>query len=168
MRAIPLTRGKETVVDDDDYEFLIRTKWSAGIWEDGPRPIRNSKTLNGKRHQIFMHREIWEHHYGSIPKGMEIDHINGDRLDNQLHNLRLCTRSQNMANQRKKAPHSSIFKGVCYYKRDERWQAYIQQDGRQYHIGYFDSEVGAAKAYDIEARKRFGEFAALNLNTGGI
>lgn len=89
----------------------------------------------------------------------EIDHKNGNGLDNRRENLRIATRSQNAANRFKRGG-SSKFKGVCI--AGKRWKAGIRQDGKSYHLGTFDTEEEAALAYNASATIRFGEFARLN------
>ena len=160
---IQLTQNKATMVDDADYEWLSKNGWYARNTRGLFYAQRTLRTADGKRHQVLMHREIWKHHHGSIPKGMEIDHINGNPLDNRLENLRLCTHAQNMANERKKAPHSSKYRGVNFNKYKGRWEAKIQSNSKPIHIGTFISETEAAKAYDTMAQELFGNLAQLNL-----
>lgn len=95
-------------------------------------------------------------------EGLEVDHINRDRLDNQRQNLRVVTRQQN-AQWRQGLPNStSRFKGVGLYKRRNIWRAYIKTNGKIIHLGYFDSEEDAARAYDTSAKRLFGDFAYTN------
>ena len=97
----------------------------------------------------------------NAPRGTIVDHINGNGLDNRLENLRLCSNSENSRNMRR-GRGASNFKGVSWFERDNCWRSYIVMLGRQLHLGYFDSEAEAARAYDIAAAKLFGEFAKLN------
>lgn len=100
---------------------------------------------------------------GADTNDSSIDHINMIRLDNQKKNLRFCTQSQNMANQGKpKHGHTSKYKGVFLFKRDQKWAAQICVNKKRMHIGYFDNEDSAAQAYNEAAQKHFGEFANLN------
>ena len=105
-----------------------------------------------------MHRVIMD-----APKGMHVDHINGNGLDNRRENLRLCTNSQNHMNRKTHRDSSSKYKGVSWNKRNSKWQAYIGSGIKRKNLGYFASESDAAKAYDIKAKECFGEFARLNL-----
>lgn len=102
-------------------------------------------------------------HLMNPPDGMEVDHIDGDGLNNRRVNLRIVTHRQNIWNRKKNVnPTSSKFKGVSLYKKSGRWVAYIAAHGKRRHIGYFDDEEAAARAYDAEARRLHGEFACLN------
>ena len=145
MKEIILTQVFVIKVDDEDYENIIQTKWY---------PCRQGRyyyatDING----IGMHRLIMK-----PPKGMECDHIDHDTLNNQKHNLRICTHHQNHMN----INSFRKFKGVRYRKDRKCFQSYIAPNGKQIYLGSFDSEIDAAKAYDNAALKYFGEFANLN------
>ncbi len=103
-----------------------------------------------------MHRQIM-----GAPAGMVVDHVNHKTLDNQRENLRVCTQSQNNANQRKTRG-ASRFKGVAWHKRTGKWHARIGKNGRRHHLGCFNNEALAAQAYNAAALEHFGEFALLN------
>ena len=91
------------------------------------------------------------------------DHVNGNGLDNRRVNLRPATRSQNGGNRRKAVATGSRFKGVTpYIGHPGRWLAYITLNKSKRHLGIFDDEAVAGRAYDDAARSLFGEFAALN------
>jgi hypothetical protein len=150
MRKIPLTRGLFALVDDEDFEKVNRFKWCAQKRKNTFHAAR----YFGKKY-VYMHQFL-------IPGVAEIDHENTNGLDNQKHNLRPATRSQNNANQTKRKNTSSIFKGV-YWQTGARWRAMIQiSPGIRFHLGYFDSEIEAAHAYDKAAKIHFGEFARPN------
>lgn len=89
----------------------------------------------------------------------DIDHINGVKTDNRLSNLRLASRSQNMANTGLRSTNKSGVKGVCWDKQSGRWDARIWKDGVAHRIGYFDDLDQAKVAYDAAASRLFGEFA---------
>ena len=123
-------------------------------------------TIDGKHY--YAHRLIFLYHNGYIPEG--IDHIDGDPLNNNVSNLRPATQSQNCMNKKKIKEMngksvSSDFKGVCWCKRDKKWSAQIQIDGKQNHLGYFASEVEAARAYDVAALERDAVFANCNFKS---
>ena len=98
------------------------------------------------------HRVLWEAFNGPIPEGMQIDHINGERDDNRLDNLRLVTRAENLRGYNKALKGStSRYRGVRLSKRTNKWNARITHNNKLLHIGYFASEVAAALARDIKA-----------------
>ena len=91
-----------------------------------------------------------------------VDHINGDHLDNRRSNLRIANVSENSHNARIRCDNSSGFKCVSYNRRKRKYRSYINNCGKQHHIGYFDNPEDAARAYDTAARFLFGEFACVN------
>ena len=158
MREIELTQRQVTLVDDKDYEELSKYKWHARlngrVWY-----ALHSRRENGKVHKILMHRLIM-----AAPQGLQVDHIDGDGLNNQRRNLRLVNSSQNQWNRtNKRRDTSSQFKGVTFHKSSGLWEARIRVYGIRRELGYFNDEVDAARAYNDAARELFGEFAALNL-----
>jgi len=163
MREIPLTQGKVAIVDDEDFEELSKYKWHASR---GRHTFYAIRTLGKHPHMqtIHMHREILK-----PPLLLLCDHINHDGLDNRRCNLRICTYSQNLWNQRLQGG-TSVYKGVYFDKRRNKWQAYItpKPKGERQHLGRFAKEIDAALAYDNAAAKFFGEFARLNFPEEGI
>lgn len=107
----------------------------------------------------FMHRIL----LGNPPS--DIDHANGYGLDNRRCNLRPCTDSQNQANRITKQ-HSSAYRGVSLVKKTGRWRAQLSVNQKYINIGYFGTEIEAARAYDAAATQHFGEFARLNFPSG--
>ena len=91
-----------------------------------------------------------------------VDHANNDRSDNRIENLRWASYNENQFNRKKREWTSSSYKGVSWYKNNNKWRVQIMINGQKKHIGYFDDEEDAAMAYDDAARKRFGEYAKLN------
>lgn len=151
-KKIPLTQGKVAIVDDEDFAFLSQWKW---YYAKG-YAVRNIGPTNQQR-QLQMHRVVM-----SIPKGRNIDHVNGVKLDNRRCNLRIATHPQNRYNSRPFTNSTSPYKGVALYRKTRKWRALIHYQGRAYHLGYFHSEEAAARAYDAKAKELFGEFAWLN------
>ncbi len=149
-RYIPLTQNLYALVDAEDYEGLTEYKWYAAFGLRG-RVYAKRSTRPGP---VSMHRLIM-----NPPKGMVVDHINGNGLDNRRCNLRLCTMQENAWNRRPRVEKtSSRFKGV--YPCGDKWLAQV---GRQ-RLGLFDDEVEAAKARDRKARELHGEHAWLNFS----
>lgn len=157
-RAIQLTRGKWALVDEADYEFVSEWRWTAtrgkhSCWYAG-RSIHHS---DGSIQYVRMHRVIL-----GVGPGEEVDHKNGDGLDNRRSNLRVCTHLDNTRNVALSGNNTSGFKGVYWCNRSRKWQACIKVDRRQLWLGGFASAADAAKAYDAAAIKHFGEFARTN------
>ena len=157
MKQIELTQNQYALVDDEDYNRLNKHKWcvmySPGL--KGYYAVRGIK--NGKPTLIYMHRIIM-----GAPKGMQIDHINHNILDNRKENLRVCTASQNGMNQKCRKNTTSEYKGVYWHKQNKKWRTRININGKRIYLGSFKSEIQAAKAYDKKAKILFGEFALLN------
>lgn len=154
-KQIALTQGKVTLVDDLDYERLNQWKWYANKQHNTWYAVRGIRDY-GKVTMIRMHREILH-----TPVGMDTDHKDGDGLNNRRNNLRCATTAQNHQNGRSRKG-TSRFKGVCRNRRAGKWKAYIHAEGRTVHLGCFDSETDAAKAYDNAAQRYFGDFACTN------
>ena len=151
MKEIQLSQQLTAVVDDEDYAELMKHRWcvrrgNGGFWV----AIRNSNGYDPKEgpRQYQMHREIMK-----APRGVEVDHINGDTLDNRRANLRLATRSQNLANRR--AFSNTGYKGVTRYKNDPT--RFTLQFAKVY-----TSAEEAAQMYDKITRLVNGEFARVN------
>jgi hypothetical protein len=108
------------------------------------------------RKKYLIHRLIWVYHYGEIPT--QIDHINGQRSDNRIENLRECSYSQNHGNKRMNRNNTSGYKGVFLDKRDGFWFVYVAHQ----YIGRSQSIEEAAAMYDKAAKKHFGKFALTN------
>lgn len=157
MKIIPLTRGLSALVDDEDFQELSKHKWYAKSMRTGKFYACRDAWPNGKRVHIQMHREIL-----GLGKGEQADHRNGNGLDNQRRNIRKCIASQNYANRDRKQNTTSRFRGVSWFKRDSRWVTHISKFHKTYNLGYYDSEIDAAIAYNRKAEEFFGEFARLN------
>lgn len=154
MKKIKLTQGKFALVDDEDFDFLNQFKWRlsnsnyAVRWENLP----------GKSHNrlLQMHRVIM-----NTPKGLLVDHINHDTLDNRKENLRNCTPSENKYNSGKYRTGKMKYKGIAKHSLN-RWKVQIKKDNVHYRAYGFTSEEDAARAYDQMAKELHGEFAVLN------
>lgn len=164
MKEIQLTQGYVALVDDEDEERISQHKWR--MTRNGRKnyAIRNvTDAATGKQGTVYMHRILMD----TQPE-QEVDHADHDGLNNRRENLRLCTKAENQYNRRKRSDEtSSRFKGVSWDKARAKWQAGIKVDRHNLYLGRFADEVEAARAYDAEARSRFGDFASLNLPEGG-
>ncbi|MGB7582952.1 MAG: AP2 domain-containing protein [Sedimentisphaerales bacterium] len=158
FRRIYLGEGEWTILDQQDYYRLGNFKWWLKGFKTKCYAFRTSKLGPMKTRFVSLHREIM-----NPPKGLVVDHRNGDGLDNRRANLRLATHSQNMINRPKtKSKTTSKFVGVNFDKSRNKWAAKIHYENKKIWLGRFDSEIDAAKAYDEAAIKYHGEFARLN------
>lgn len=156
MKQIQLTQNQVALVDDVDFQMLSQWKWHA---------VKSRNKIYSYRQDcskipyktVLMHRIVINAKNGDI-----VDHIDGDGLNNQKSNLRICTNTENMRNREKPLNNTSGYKGVSLYKRYSRYVAYIFFEGKRKHLGYFDDPIDAARAYDAKAKEYFGEFANLN------
>lgn len=155
------------VIDDADCELVRGYAWypsphgstfyaRAGIKRGRfgrKRGVRNPQK------EVYMHDLL-------MPKieGFEIDHSDGDGLNNRRsNNLRYATHQENCRNRVKHKVGQSSYKGVGWHKQHNKWRAYIRDDiGKDHHLGLFDSEIDAAKVYDMAAKQYHGEYACLN------
>ncbi len=119
----------------------------------------NIRKSNGKRGILPLHRLLL-----NAPSGLVVDHIDGNPLNNQRSNLRICTNIENKRNQKIRSDcKGSVYKCVSGNKTKKKFEAYIVYDKKRKSLGYFDLEEDAALAYNKEAIKIFGEFARLNI-----
>ena len=151
MKLIPLTRGKFSKVDDEDYDLLMHWHWTCSVAGYAVRGIKKNK----KCIAILMHRQLI-----NAPKGISTDHINGDCLDNQKSNLRLCTHAENIRNSKRHRNNTTGFKGVSFV--DGKWRMHIKKNYKMFWFGYFGTPEEAARAYDEKAKELFGEYARTN------
>ena len=154
MKEIYLANSKGiALVDNENYEWLNSFKWYLCNGY-----ARTSKKINNKVEKIFLHHLIM----GKPINKMEVDHIDRNGLNNQKLNLRIATHSQNNMNKPSYNNVTSKYKGVHWFKRDKKWVVQIGINGKHYHVGKFDNEIDAAKAYNKKAIELHGEFAYLN------
>lgn len=168
MKQIPLTRGKFALVDDEHYDRIMEHNW----WVNKAPHTYYAQSKLGTRKNISLHTFIL-----NPPKGMVVDHIDGDGLNCLNSNMRICTVAQNSKNRRKKECYTSKYRGVHYSIRhtkyttksgesklykSEGWVAQIKCDGKYKKIGVFKTEKEAAERYNEYAKKLHGEFNHLN------
>lgn len=110
----------------------------------------------GERYKA--HRVAWAIFYGRDPGIKFIDHVNGDRSDNRIQNLREATAAENCRNTKPKLNATSKFKGVCWSESAKKWRARITSNGKMKHLGYFDCESDAAEVYQTAAKADHKDF----------
>lgn len=119
------------------------------------------RTIERVYRDFYLSRILYQVFIGTIPTGLTVDHINRNKADNRLENLRLATQGQQNWNQNKKG--KTTYKGVTFDPVNNRWRARATYNYKEIWLGRFDTELEAAIAYDLFALKHFGEFAATNL-----
>lgn len=148
-------------VDAIDEEYLRQFTWLLCIKKTETRYAQRAVFQDGATLTVYMHREIWERHHGSIPDGFTPDHKNRNGLDNRLENLRLATPAQQGFN---KGPINSStgYKGVSFNTRMGKYRASIRCHPERLFLGWFTTAREAAIAYNKAALNLHGEFAYLN------
>jgi hypothetical protein len=157
MKTIPLTRGYETTVDDDDYEELNKYRWCVNICGQLiPYAARNIRdTVTGKQRTVRMHRVVMG--VQDAPRTTEVDHRNHDTLDNRKENLRVTDHAGNLANRKGAQANSRTGIRGVFLRPSGKYQAWVQHRRQRYHLGYYQTLEEAAAVVG-EARKRlFGE-----------
>lgn len=152
MRRIMVKKNprKYTIVDDEDFEKLSQFRWNL---TGGGRGHGNYVARRNDRTPVYMHREIL-----NAPKGMEVDHINGNRTDNRKSNLRLCTSTQNNWNMRLRKDNTTGYKGLRWRADVKSWRVNVKKDGKEIQVGYFKDKKEAIRARDTAAKELYGEF----------
>lgn len=137
--------NRTVLIDKGDYSLVGSKKWYFVVGR-----------YAGDKKGILMHRLIL-----NAEKGQQVDHINGNGLDNRRNNLRFVTQSQNMMNAKKRRNTTSKYKGVSWNKHHKKWKAEINYKKTNL-IGYFDVEKDAAMAYNRVAKKVYGVYGRPN------
>lgn len=143
----------KVIFDKEDLNIFMLFNWS--VLSSGKKKYlyKGVCKKGEKTKTVLLHRLIM-----NAPKGMEVDHINGNGLDNRKSNLRLCDKSQNGIN---RGPNKNgKLKGIT--KINNRWMARVNYYNKNIYIGLFKTPIDAAKAYNKKAKELFGEFAYMN------
>lgn len=160
MPAIKISsKGKvfEVLFDEEDRALVEAHRWCVAHAGRSKYAVTSIKTLGGVWRMARMHKMI-----AGTPEGLDTDHRNGNGLDNRRRNLRVCSRADNIRNQRLHASSSTGFRGVTRKvlpSGSVRFRAHIRVLGVQRHLGYFATAEAASRAYDAAADSAFGEFA---------
>lgn len=140
-------------VDDDKFEYLNQWKWRFNSWGY----ILRGERKNGDYKAVFMHREVLKPMENEV-----IDHINLDKTNNTLKNLRACSNAQNVRNIGLRKDNKSGYKGVHYNKFHQKWCSQITVNNKQINLGYFDCKHQAALVYNNYAKELHEDFAWFN------
>jgi hypothetical protein len=156
-RVIHMPNGMSAIVDDEDYDRLSGYSWYANT--DRRRRVTYAYRKAGGRRgrSVAMHREV-----AQPPPGLEVDHINGNGLDNRRSNLRLVTRQQNSMNRGLNRNNTTGYKGVTRPMGSRSYIASVKFNYRRIYLGSFPTAESAARAYDAAARRYHGEHAYTN------
>ena len=157
MKTIELTRGAVAIIDDEDYERLVGDSWELNRQGRG-YGVRKGRKGRGEPRTVHMHRAVL-----NAPAGVQIDHINGNSLDNRKCNLRYADTQKNAFNRKKpNVPCSSKYKGVFRRKNRPSWYARIKYNDKHIELGVYPDEDLAAAAYNFASKVMFGEFRREN------
>ena len=145
MKQIELTQGKMALVDDDMFDIINQRNWY--VLKDGNTFYATSHLTRKDNVDISKRPVVWMHHLvvGKPPKGFEVDHIDGDGLNNQRYNLRIVTKRVNHHNQI--AHRNGRLVGCYYNKYHKKWKAEIMIDGHRKFLGYYSTELEAHEVY---------------------
>jgi hypothetical protein len=155
MIEIPLTRGLVAMIDDEDFDLVSRYTWHAVKPTDKFYAATRICDESGVSRCIYMHRLI----LGVSAREDQVDHHNGNGLDNRRSNLRRCDNTQNNCNKGKTRRNTSGFKGVTYDRQHGRWRAQIGVNRKVKYLGLFDTAEAAFAARCAASAKYHGEFA---------
>jgi len=156
--AVPLGRGLFTIISHEDRGAVCEHRWYECRLGNHHYAYRRLGSGKNAPHE-FMHRFLLG--LGS-DDGRQVDHANGNGLDNRRGNLRYATKAENGRNRGPNRNNTSHYKRVCWHGRSGKWMASIQVDGEQIYLGLYDDPIGAALAYDLAAIEHHGEFAWTN------
>lgn len=151
--GIHLTKNKVAIIDATNYEKINMYRWRVSHTRNGSAyAVASSPRINKKYTTIWMHRIITD-----CPSHMEVDHKNGNGLDNRIENLRVCDHVHNSMNCKTPIHNTSGHRGVSFY--GNRWHSRIDYQGKRVHLGSFIDKQSAIECRKIGENKYFGEFS---------
>lgn len=148
MKIINLTKGYFTIVDDEDFEYLSKFTWLANVQKKAGK-IYAQAYVDGKH--VYMHKML-------IPGPHIVDHRDRDGLNNQKHNLRRCSKSQNSVNSKLSSTNTSGLRGAFWHEGAQKWMAQVHVDGRSVYLGLHATKELAHEAYRSYMLQKHGEF----------
>ncbi len=150
MKYIILKDGQKAEVDDEDYDMLSKFKWHC---------LNGYAKSFSERHILAMHRLVTH-----AQKGLEVDHLNGNRLDNRRSNLRVCTKSVNLQSRKLPKNNTSGYRGVFFQPKSifHPWHTHIAFNKKIIYVGSYTNKKDAALAYDLKAVELYGKLAKTN------
>lgn len=155
MKEIELTQGYVAVVDDEDFERLAQFTWRASVRKGLVYARRTSqRDAEGRQKTIYMHHDI-----AGKPEGFQVDHRDGNPLNNVRSNLRIATRSENQMNRGAMRNNKLGIKGVSFVKSRGTYQCQITFYGKDIFLGHFKTAEEARDAYQAAALEYHGKFA---------
>jgi hypothetical protein len=149
VSLLPLTKNKFTLVDTEDLPLLCKNTWFA---ISKPAYAACCYRVNKKNKTFYLHRVLL-----NAPDNLEVDHINGDTLDNRKVNLRVVPRQQNAYNTKDRANSSGV-RGVTWCKKNKKWKSQIKVLDKNHNLGYFNTIEEARVAYESVRKTLHGEF----------
>lgn len=149
-----------------EFTRLVKTSWNADVGDKAGNIVANGYWQVSVNNKAYLaHRLVWFYFKGYWPKEM-LDHVDGNKLNNALSNLREATRSQNMRNVRLMKTNTSGFKGVSWSNAAKKWQVRCKVLGKDNYLGLFESAEEASQAYETFASKHHGEFYKSTQSSG--
>lgn len=149
MQEISLTNSESKVLVDDDLCGVLR-QYNWFLWQGYA-----TRWCRETQRNVLMHHDI----LGPPPEGLETDHKDRNRLNNQRHNIKHVTKAQNRQNYKRS---KSGFLGVAFSESAHKWQARIKIKGVSLNLGFYHTKEEAARAYDKATKVLYGDKATLN------
>lgn len=146
-------KGYDVIIDDELAPLILARKWHICDRKRGIYFATSILFPDGKWRDVKLHRFVME-----CPPGLLVDHRNGNHLDCQRHNLRVCTTAQNTQNEPMLKTNTTGYRGVSFHKRMNKYRACIKFNNRYIHLGYFEKPEEAAEKYEKAAKELFGAF----------